>query len=612
MERDAEINRQQKEIADYKYALDQSSIVAITDQKGIIVHANDNFCNISKYSREELIGQDHRIINSGHHPKEFIRDLWVTIANGKIWKGELKNKAKDGTFYWEDTTIVPLMDDKEKLAQYMAIRRDITSRKHAEEKLKVTKTYLQSSIESYKDILIFSIDQQYNYLLFNSAFKAATKYAYGTEIEEGMSLFDSITREEDKAKAKANCEKALTGESHTTLEVYGDVNRSYYETTYSPILNQHSKIIGVTVLSANVTDRKRAEEQLKESEERWRNLIRFSPLGITVTNLQGKLLEANSAILDMMGFTSKEEFISTPAQDYYVNPDDRRTMYDLVNKNGFVKNFEFRIKKKNGEHIWITNNLAAFKFNNDETHFISALLDITWRKEAEEQLRELNKELESFSYSVAHDLLAPLRSMHGYAAMLKHDYEKVLDDEGKRIVENIKQSALKMGQLIEDLLSFSRLGRKEIRLTNIDMRELTQEAIEEISNSITHHAEISIGDLPDIMGDHNLLNQVMVNLISNAIKYSSKKEKPMIQISSEVKDGEIIFSVKDNGAGFDMKYYDKLFGVFQRLHTEREFSGTGVGLAIVYRIIAKHGGSIWAEGKVDEGATFNFTLKKYT
>ena len=363
-------------------------------------------------------------------------------------------------------------------------------------------------------------------------------------------------------------------------------------------------------IARDITSRKLVEEQLKQSEERWRSLINFSPLSINVTNANGILLETNQATLDLMGFATKEELMARNAEEYYGDVNDRVKMFHLLNKDGFVKNYEFKVKRKNGEQIWISNSAAPIKLNNQETILISASLDITARKRAEEQLQEANKELESFSYSVAHDLRAPLRSVHGYAEMLSQDYKEKLDDEAKRIIGTIKQNASKMGTLIDDLLSFSRLGRKEIQLRKIDMNELIEDVLLEIKKSISHKAVIRAENLHDAMGDYNLIFQVMVNLLSNAIKYSSKNAEPIIRISSEVKNKEVIFSVKDNGAGFEMKYYDKLFGVFQRLHTEREFEGTGVGLAIVNRIITKHGGKIWAEGKVDNGATFYFTLLK--
>ena len=169
---------------------------------------------------------------------------------------------------------------------------------------------------------------------------------------------------------------------------------------------------------------------------------------------------------------------------------------------------------------------------------------------------------------------------------------------------------MSMGTLIDELLTFSRLGRKEVQKKEIDMNELTKSVLIELNKSITHIAKIKTGNLHKIKADDGLLKQVMFNLISNAVKYSSKKQNPLIEIFSEEKKDEVIFSIKDNGVGFDMKYYDKLFGVFQRLHKQNEFEGVGVGLAIVQRIIAKHGGKVWAEGKTDEGATFNFSLPK--
>ena len=228
--------------------------------------------------------------------------------------------------------------------------------------------------------------------------------------------------------------------------------------------------------------------------------------------------------------------------------------------------------------------------------------------ELNEELKNTNKELEAFTYSVSHDLRTPLRAVNGYAQMLNEDYSPKLDAEAKRLIDNIKYNATKMGMLIDDLLAFSKLGRKEIQKSNIDMNELTKEVLVGINKAIAHSAEIKMGNLHSTKADYSLLYQVMLNLISNAVKYSSKKAHPLVEIFSEEKNGEIIFSVKDNGVGFDMHFVHKLFGIFQRLHKSKDFEGTGVGLAIVQRIISKHGGKVWAEAEFEKGATFNFAL----
>ena len=226
------------------------------------------------------------------------------------------------------------------------------------------------------------------------------------------------------------------------------------------------------------------------------------------------------------------------------------------------------------------------------------------------QLEASNKELEAFSYSVSHDLRAPLRAINGYAEILNEDYGAVLDEEGKRILETVRYNATKMGALIDDLLAFSRLGRKELNINNVNTLDLVEAVIRELNTLFPNQANIIIGKLHSITADYGLLNQVFFNLISNAIKYSSKQEKPVVEIGSKEEKNKIIFFVKDNGAGFDMKYSNKLFGVFQRLHSQEEFEGTGVGLAIVHRIISKHKGKVWAEGKVNKGATFYFSINK--
>jgi len=233
-------------------------------------------------------------------------------------------------------------------------------------------------------------------------------------------------------------------------------------------------------------------------------------------------------------------------------------------------------------------------------------------EERTKQLASANKELEAFSYSVSHDLRTPLRAINGYSVMLKEDYEGELDSEGKRIVKNIIDNAKMMGQLIDDLLAFSRMSKKELTRAPVDMQLLTETVVREL---LQHQAEnryqIDIGLLPPSAGDEVMLKQVMVNLVSNAIKYSSKKEDPVIDIGALDENIKTTYYVKDNGAGFDMAYSNKLFGVFQRLHSQEDFEGSGVGLALVKRIIEKHNGEVWAEGYEGVGATFYFSLPKF-
>jgi PAS domain S-box-containing protein len=366
-----------KEIIDLRAALDEHAIVAITDPQGKITYVNDKFCAISKYTREELLGQDHSLINSAYHSKAFIRDLWTTIARGRVWHGEMKNEAKDGSFYWVDTTIVPFLDERGKPRQYVAIRTDITERKAAGETIR--------------------------------------------------------------------------------------------------LLN---------------------------------------------TDLEQRVMDRTA------------------------------------------------------------------------------------------QLEAANRELEAFSYSVSHDLRAPLRAIDGFSQAVVEDFGPLMPPEGLRYLQTIRSSAQKMGALVDDLLAFARLNRQELSKRQIDTSELVRTTLNELGSPWPdRQVEIRIGELPASSGDPALLKQVWVNLLSNALKYSRKREKAEIEIGCTMTDGAQTFFVRDNGTGFDMRYSDKLFGVFQRLHRAEDYEGTGVGLAIVQRVVHRHGGRVWAEAAVDRGATFYFTLE---
>ncbi|HKU71210.1 MAG TPA: ATP-binding protein [Burkholderiales bacterium] len=227
------------------------------------------------------------------------------------------------------------------------------------------------------------------------------------------------------------------------------------------------------------------------------------------------------------------------------------------------------------------------------------------------QLEQANKELESFSYSVSHDLRAPLRAVVGFSKILTEDHGNEIGEEGLRKLNVIQSEAHRMGQLIDDLLAFSRLGRKAMNVIDLDMAELVRATYAGLNGQYqVVPVDLHLGILPRAKGDRILLGQVWANLLSNAVKFSSKREKPVVEVSAASDDKEHIFFVRDNGAGFDPRYQAKLFGVFQRLHNSNEFAGTGVGLALVQRIVSRHGGRVWAEGRPGEGATFYFSLPR--
>lgn len=250
--------------------------------------------------------------------------------------------------------------------------------------------------------------------------------------------------------------------------------------------------------------------------------------------------------------------------------------------------------------------ILFYSINNNLTR--RELANISLQK-ANADVTQLNKDLESFTYSVSHDLRAPLRSVNGYANVLIEDYGEQLDDEAKRVIGVIAKNGRRMGQLIDDLLNFSRLGRKELQLTAISMDVMVHSVIDEIRETGENlNAQIDVQALPAAKADMQMMRQVWHNLIANALKYSGKNDKPVITIGSTEQEGDVVYFVKDNGVGFNMLYVDKLFGVFQRLHKSDEFEGTGVGLALVKRITDRHKGRVWAEGELGKGATFYFSL----
>ncbi|HKA43347.1 MAG TPA: ATP-binding protein [Burkholderiales bacterium] len=242
----------------------------------------------------------------------------------------------------------------------------------------------------------------------------------------------------------------------------------------------------------------------------------------------------------------------------------------------------------------------------------SEILRLTRELEAtRQQLEQTNQELESFSYSISHDLRAPLRAIDGFSRIVEEDYAGRLDDEGRRLLGVVRDNCRKMSQLIESVLEFSRLGRKTLAVTNLDMTRMAEEAVEQAGAAAGRHPEVALQPLPGARGDAALIKQVWMNLLENAVKFTGARERPSIEVQGYESGVENVYCVRDNGVGFDMEYYDRLFGVFQRLHSEQEYPGIGMGLAVVQRVVVRHGGRVWAESKPQQGAKFCFSLPKH-
>jgi PAS domain S-box-containing protein len=378
-------------------------------------------------------------------------------------------------------------------------------------------------------------------------------------------------------------------------------------------------------------ERRQAEEAVHESEAHLRLLIEgVTDYAIYLLDTGGHVVNWNAGAERLKGYRADE--IIGQHFSWVFTPEDRQNnkpqhLLTAAEAMGRAEDEGWRVRK-DGSRFWANAVINALRKEDGSLYgFAKITRDLTERKKAEDhisklnaeleqrvrdrtaQLENANKELEAFSYSVSHDLRSPLRAIDGFSRIILEDYLDKLDDEGRRVLNVIRGNTKKMGQLIDDLLSFSRLGRQEIRVSEMDMGKLAKAVSEELKLALHERKlKFTINTLISAQGDQAMIRQVFVNLLSNAVKFTRPKERAVIEVDGRSEGNENVYTVKDNGVGFDMQYVNKLFGVFQRLHSSEEFEGTGVGLAIVQRIIHRHGGRVWAEGKVGEGASFYFSL----
>ncbi len=415
------------------------------------------------------------------------------------------------------------------------------------------------------------------------------------------------------------------------LELYGlRKNKSEFpiEISLSPIETDDGRLVASAI--RDITDRKRAEEKVAELNARFRSLLETAPDAMVLAGADGRMVLVNAQTEKLFGYARAELLGNTvdmlvPPRFRGKHPQQRSQYFADPKVRPMGAGLELYGLRKDGSEFPVEISLSPIE-TDDGRLVSSAIRDITDRKQAEDTVRELNesqqrhavqveaanKELEAFSYSVSHDLRAPLRSIDGFSMALVEDYAGQLDVEGKGLLDRIRAATKRMAQLIDDLLNLARVTRTEMRYEVVDLSAMANAVLADLqSGDPERYVECVVGDHVIGHGDSRLLRVVLENLLGNAWKFTMNKPQARIELGMSREDGAPVYFVRDDGPGFDMAYVDKLFGTFQRLHAATEFPGTGIGLASVRRIIQRHGGRTWAEGAVGKGATFSFTLSEH-
>jgi PAS domain S-box-containing protein len=446
--------------------------------------------------------------------------------------------------------------------------------------------------------------------------------------------FPSITREQAEHFVKTDRQVMESGQSQFAivepLDRY-DGRTIWIETIKVPLRDSHGTIIGVLGTWQDVTERQQAEVALRHSEQRYRSLVTATAQMVWMSNARGSQLQVTPPLEEFTGLAGEQ--LKGSGWLRAVHPDDRikaEAAWEAAITSGRSYECEFRMKRSDQQ--WRAIHSRGFSILDQNGHVLEWIgigIDVTERRESEHRIQKLNdeleqrvrertseleaanKELEAFSYSVSHDLRAPLRAIDGFSRIVLAEYSADIPLEAREYLQDIRTNTRIMGQLVDDLLTFSRLSRQPIRRLPIHPVDLVNRCLEELHSQLEgRNIDIQIGELTNCWADPALLKQVWLNLLSNAIKYTSKRDVAVIEIGCEStpESGEQTYFIRDNGVGFDMRYVHKLFGVFQRLHRSEEYEGTGVGLAIVQRVIHRHGGRVRAEGDLNRGAAFYFTL----
>jgi len=567
---------------------------------------NPKLAEIVGYEQQELIGKETKILYDSEEEYERVGKILYSVDfNNPLSQIESKLKRKDGILIDCVTSISPL-DPSDHSKGFITTLMDITEKKKMENEINKISKF---PAENPNPILRVSFDGELLYAN-NSSLDLLSFWK--------ISIGDTLPNElADEIK------EVLSRNQKISKDMI--INDKIFLFEFVPIINEQY----VNIYGKDVTAEKIAEQSLKESEEKFKKFFEKNPDYCYLLSPEGTFIDINESALKVLGY-NKNELIGKHRSVIYSSESIQKMnqIFTKFEKIGHIEDEEITVVSKNGEKRIVL--LSSLKINDEKGKWINSISiqkDITEMKKAESELliyqthleelvaertsrlESINKELESFSYSVSHDLRAPLRAIDGFGQALVEEYADKLGEDGVHYIDRIRKATQKMANLIDDMLRLSRISRTIPKKEEVDLSELAKEILSELTKlNKERKVKIKIQEGIKLVGDYNLLKIMMENLLNNSWKFTSKKEDAIIEFGAYKKEEKTIYYIKDNGVGFDQEYADKLFVPFQRLHSEEDFPGTGVGLANVNRIINMHGGKIWAEGKINQGATFYFII----
>jgi PAS domain S-box-containing protein len=576
---------------------------------GKITDLNTSMEYVTGYSRDELIGTD--LTNYFTEPEKAREGYQEAFKEGFVSDDILEILHRNGSTTPVLFNASVFKDESGEVIGVFAAARDITERKKAEEKIQILASAVESSNDAIGTMSLSGIiaswnkgaEQVYGYSAEDILGKSVSTVAPPHLVKETIKLIELIKQGEKIHQ-------------HETLRLRKDGKIINVSITLSPVFDIHGRLTAISFISRDITERKRYEEKLRESEKKYRNIVETANEGILVIDEETRVIFANKKLAEMLGYTL-EEGLGRPVWDFI--SEESKAIFKLnqeKRRQGIDESYELKLICKDGSSLWaITSAKSLFDDDGKFMGSLSMLTDITERKKTEEilklKLEELarsNAELEQFAYVSSHDLQEPLRMVASYLQLLQRRYEGKLDDKADKYIHFSVEGAFRMQNLINDLLELSRVTTRAREPEPTDCELLLNQALSNLELYIKENkASVSHDPLPEVMADYTQLFQVFQNLIINGIKFHGK-EAPRIHISVEKKASEWVFSVQDNGIGIDPQYSEKIFEVFKRLHKKEEYPGTGIGLAICKKIVERHGGRIWVESELGYGSTFYFAL----